>query len=84
MKYSLAARLEFKEGSIELTAFWQCRTAKIVIKLMAVDGGLATEHPIVQLGIDVDEVVEHKPPDRAIPFTGKWEDVIISIHGFRR
>jgi len=39
-------------------------------------------------GIEVDEVCEHKPladmyiDDRAIPFTGNWDEAIESIMGF--
>ncbi|MEM8669674.1 MAG: hypothetical protein AAGG48_19265 [Planctomycetota bacterium] len=40
--------------------------------------------------IEVDEVCEHKPPahvyidDRAIPFTGDWEQTMIDVNEFRK
>lgn len=40
--------------------------------------------------IEVDEVCAHKPPafiyvdDRAVPFTGDWDDTISAIHAFRK
>lgn len=40
--------------------------------------------------IEVDEICEHKPPahiyidDRALRFTGDWEQTLIDIHEFRR
>jgi hypothetical protein len=40
--------------------------------------------------IEVDEICEHKPPahvyidDRAIPFSGDWEQTIIAINEFRK
>ena len=43
-----------------------------------------------KLGIEVDEICEHKPPavmyvdDRAIPFRGDWEGVLLDIQQFRR
>ena len=54
------------------------------------EGRTAIETWLKQHGIEVDEVVEHKPPafayvdDRAIPFTGGWDNVIPAIHDFRR
>jgi hypothetical protein len=59
----------------------RCRTA---------EGRTAIENWLKHHHIEVDEVVEHKPPafayvdDRAIPFTGGWENVIPAIHDFRR
>jgi hypothetical protein len=69
------------------------KTFRVVIhsaRCRTKEGRDAIEHWLSQHGIEVDEVAEHKPPaiayvdDRAIPFTGKWDDVIISIHDFRR
>ncbi len=40
--------------------------------------------------IEVDDVCEHKPPafvyvdDRAVPFTGNWDQTLIDIHQFRK
>lgn len=41
-------------------------------------------------GIEVDEICEHKPPafvyidDRAIPFTGNWDQCMLAIQQFRK
>ncbi|MDP6447465.1 MAG: hypothetical protein QGG36_08770 [Pirellulaceae bacterium] len=59
----------------------RCRTEK---------GRTAIERWLKQYDIEVDDVCEHKPPahvyvdDRAIPFTGSWDDAITAIHQFRR
>ena len=53
-------------------------------------GRKAIANWLAQHGIEVDEVCEHKPPalvyvdDRAIPFRGDWEQVLIDIHQFRK
>ena len=69
------------------------KTFRVVIysaRCRTKEGREAIESWLAQHGIAVDEVAEHKPPalayvdDRAIPFTGNWDDVIISIHDFRR
>ncbi len=47
-------------------------------------------HWLRKHGIEVDEVCEHKPPavvyvdDRAVPFRGDWDQVIVDIRNFRR
>lgn len=54
------------------------------------DGRLAIEQWLERHAIQVDEVCEHKPPafvyvdDRAIPFTGNWDDCMLAIHQFRK
>lgn len=54
------------------------------------DGVRAIEKWLQQHGIEVDEVCLHKPPafvyvdDRAIPFSGDWDDTIAAIHSFRK
>lgn len=53
-------------------------------------GREAIAHWLAKHGIEVDEICEHKPPamvyvdDRAVPFRGDWEQVLIDIHQFRR
>jgi hypothetical protein len=59
----------------------RCRTA---------EGRRAVEMWLRKHDIQVDEVVDYKPPalvyvdDRAIPFRGDWEQVITEIRAFRR
>ncbi len=54
------------------------------------EGRQAIEKWLEKHGIAVDEVCEHKPPafayvdDRAIPFTGDWDQAITDISTFRR
>jgi hypothetical protein len=54
------------------------------------EGCRAIEHWLRQHGIEVDEVCMFKPPamvyvdDRAVPFTGSWDDALTAIHAHRR
>jgi hypothetical protein len=54
------------------------------------EGRQAIAHWLARHGIEVDEICEHKPPavayvdDRAIPFRGEWEQLLIDIRQFRR
>jgi hypothetical protein len=54
------------------------------------EGRDAVAHWLRKHGIEVDEVCEHKPPavvyvdDRAVPFRGDWDQVIVDIRNFRR
>jgi hypothetical protein len=54
------------------------------------EGVKAIETWLDKNGIEVDEVCRYKPPaavyidDRAIPFTGDWDQVITAVHQFRR
>lgn len=53
-------------------------------------GRIAIEHWLAKHNIEVDEVCDHKPPahvyvdDRAVRFSGDWEQTIHEIHGFRK
>jgi hypothetical protein len=53
-------------------------------------GRNAVTHWLTKHGIEVDEVCEHKPAavvyvdDRAVPFRGDWDQVLIAIQQFRR
>jgi hypothetical protein len=54
------------------------------------EGRRAIELWLERHGIEVDEVCTFKPPaivyldDRAVPFTGNWDDALIAIHAHRR
>jgi hypothetical protein len=53
-------------------------------------GREAIERWLKQYGIEVDEICEHKPPamvyldDRALRFTGDWDEAITAIFAFRK
>ncbi|MCA9265140.1 MAG: hypothetical protein KDA60_14870 [Planctomycetales bacterium] len=53
-------------------------------------GCQAIQDWLTRHGIEVDDVCIHKPPafvyvdDRAIPFTGDWDDAITAINAFRK
>jgi hypothetical protein len=53
-------------------------------------GREAIQNWLRQHNIEVDEICEHKPPamvyldDRAIRFTGDWDDAVSAIFAFRR
>ncbi len=54
------------------------------------EGVLAVEDWLARHNIEVDEVCMHKPPafvyvdDRAVAFTGDWDETIANIHAFRK
>lgn len=54
------------------------------------EGVAAIEAWLVKHGIEVDEVCRHKPPalvyvdDRAVRFSGDWQQTIADIHSFKR
>jgi hypothetical protein len=54
------------------------------------EGKQAIENWLLQHEIEVDEVCMHKPPaivyvdDRAVSFTGDWDETIANIHDFRK
>ena len=54
------------------------------------DGVLAIRRWLAKHNIEVDEVCHHKPPafvyvdDRAVAFTGDWDETIAAIHAFRK
>jgi len=54
------------------------------------EGRAAIERWLVKHQIEVDEVCEHKPPahvyvdDRAVAFTGDWEQTIADVKSFRK
>jgi len=54
------------------------------------EGCIAIEAWLDKHSIEVDEVCRHKPPahiyvdDRAVRFTGDWEETISEIHNFRK
>jgi hypothetical protein len=53
-------------------------------------GVAAVQHWLARHNIEVDEVCRHKPPafvyvdDRAVNFTGDWDETIAAIHAFRK
>lgn len=53
-------------------------------------GVAAIENWLANHDIEVDEVCEHKPPahvyvdDRAVPFSGDWDQTIADVHAFRK
>jgi hypothetical protein len=53
-------------------------------------GRQAIQRWLTQHGIEVDDICEHKPPatvyldDRALPFTGDWDEAIAAIFAWRK
>ncbi len=54
------------------------------------EGVQAVRDWLAKYEIEVDEICRHKPPafvyvdDRAVPFTGDWDETIANIHAFRK
>jgi hypothetical protein len=68
----------------------QYRVVVYSARCQSAEGRRAIEAWLRKHDIQVDEICEHKPPalvyvdDRAIPFRGDWEQVLVEIRQFRK